>query len=355
MIRQAITIFAVLLALAVCGQAKAGVINISLVTVGDPSNPPDPLTGLGSVPYIYNISAFDTTMAQYCAFLNAVANTGDPYGLYNSAMAPGYPGLPTYGITQASTSRGYTYSVYGNGNVPAVGVNWGDAARFVNWLQNGQPVGPEGPGTTETGTYALNGGTSNAALMAVTRSTTATWVLPNSSEWYKSAYYAGGITYYQYATQSDSTPSNALSSTGTNNANFIGGVVAPPTFGYTDYTNYVTQVGAFAASPSHYGTYDQTGDVSQWNETANGTIERGLRGGSYDVGATLAVSTVYEDTSPAGRFRDVGFRVANVPEPGPFALLVAGAPLLLLRIRRALDCRGRDRLMRLTGPKTSLF
>ena len=39
----------------------------------------------------------------------------------------------------------------------------------MNWLQNGQPVAPEGAGTTETGTYALNGGTSNAALMAVTR------------------------------------------------------------------------------------------------------------------------------------------------------------------------------------------
>jgi formylglycine-generating enzyme len=340
MIRQAIPIFAASLALAVCGQAKAGVINISLVTVGDPGNPPDPLTGLGSVPYIYNISAFDTTMAQYCAFLNAVANTGDPYGVYNSNM---FGGLPTIGIKETSSSGTYSYSVVGNGNVPVVEVNWGDAARFVNWLQNGQPVGPEGPGTTETGTYALNGGTSNAALMAVTRSTTATWVLPSSNEWYKAAYYSGLLsTYYQYATQSDSTPSNVLSSSGTNNANFIGGVVAPPTFGYTDYTNYVTQVGAFAASPSHYGTYDQSGDVWQWNETANGTLERGLRGGSYDVGATSMVSTIYDDTSPTGRFGDVGFRIASVPEPGPFAILVAGAPLLLLMIRRSLDCRGRD-------------
>jgi formylglycine-generating enzyme len=307
----------------VARPAEAGLINISLVTVGDPGNPPDPLTGLGSVSNTYSIGTYDVTMYQYAAYLNAVATTGDPYGVYNSNM---FGGLPTIAIKQTSNlaTGTFSYSVIGNGNVPVVEVNWGDAARFVNWLQNGQPVAPEGPGTTETGTYALNGGTSNAALMAVTRSTTATWVLPSSNEWYKAAYYSGVLsTYYQYATQSDSTPSNVLSSTGTNNANFIGGVVAPPTFGYTDYTNYVTQVGAFAASPSHYGTFDQSGNVYQWNETANSGVERGLRGGSYDVGATSMVSTIYDDTSPTGRFGDVGFRVANVPEPSASILLFA--------------------------------
>ena len=45
---------------------------------------PDPLTGYGSsVPYTYSIGEFDVTMADYAAFLNAVAATGDPYLLYN--------------------------------------------------------------------------------------------------------------------------------------------------------------------------------------------------------------------------------------------------------------------------------
>jgi hypothetical protein len=34
---------------------------------------------------------------------------------------------------------------------------WGDAARFCNWLDNGQPIGSEGMATTETGAYTLNG------------------------------------------------------------------------------------------------------------------------------------------------------------------------------------------------------
>ena len=47
-------------------------------------------------------------------------------------------------------------------------VSWGDAARFCNWLQNGQPTsGTEGTGTTETGAYTLNGATTNTQLMAV--------------------------------------------------------------------------------------------------------------------------------------------------------------------------------------------
>ena len=29
-----------------------------------------------------------------------------------------------------------------------------DALRFANWLHHGQPVGPQGPATTEAGAYA---------------------------------------------------------------------------------------------------------------------------------------------------------------------------------------------------------
>ena len=47
-------------------------------------------------------------------------------------------------------------------------VSWGDATHYVNWIQNGEPTAPEGPGTTESGTYALNGSTGGAELMAVT-------------------------------------------------------------------------------------------------------------------------------------------------------------------------------------------
>ena len=69
----------------------------------------------------------------------------------------------TIGITQSGSSGSYSYSVTGSdsqaANCPIFDVSWGDAARFCNWLQNGQPTGAEGTGTTETGAYTLNGAT----------------------------------------------------------------------------------------------------------------------------------------------------------------------------------------------------
>ena len=93
-------------------------------------------------------------------------------------------------------------------NCPIFNISWGDAARFCNWLQNGQPTGAEGPGTTETGAYTLNGATDNTSLMAVTRNTGATYFIPSENEWYKAAYYKGGSTnagYWTYPTQSNTS------------------------------------------------------------------------------------------------------------------------------------------------------
>ena len=42
-------------------------------------------------------------------------------------------------------------------------VSYWDSCRFANWLNNGQPTGPQGAGTTETGAYTLNGATFGAA------------------------------------------------------------------------------------------------------------------------------------------------------------------------------------------------
>ncbi len=321
-----------LLSAMIASVAHGGTINISLVTVGDPGNLPDPLTGYGAVPYVYQIGEYDVTVGQYCQFLNAVAKA-DTYGLYNTGMAPRPLGaFPTLGVAQSGSSGKYSYSVAGSysqaANCPIFDVSWGDAARFVNWLANGQPTGPEGPLTTENGTYSLNGGTSNAALMTVSRNPGSTWVLPNVNEWYKSAYYSGGGTasaYWTYATQSDTTPSNVLSATGTNNANFVGSVVEPPSYGATDPVNYLTPVGAFAASPSAYGTYDQNGDVDQWNETAYGGTARGCRGGAFGDGAGQMLSTTNDGSLPTNTSSEFGFRVAYVPEPASLWLLFAGA------------------------------
>ena len=56
-------------------------------------------------------------------------------------------------------------------------VSWGDAARFANWMGNGEPTNlGEAVGSTETGAYTLNGDTTS---YLETRNAGATYALPS--------------------------------------------------------------------------------------------------------------------------------------------------------------------------------
>jgi len=184
---------------ALAGGVSAA-ISIAMVPVGNPRNVADPSTGLGSVSYSYSTGEYDVTSSQYTAFLNAVAST-DTYSVYNSGMAGTTLGNP--GIIQSGTSGSYTYTVAaGRGNYPVTDVSFWDTTRFANWLDNGQPSGAEGAGTTETGTYTLT--STGITNDAITRNPTYIWAVTSENEWYKAAFYdpANG-TYSLYSTQSN--------------------------------------------------------------------------------------------------------------------------------------------------------
>ena len=86
--------------------------------------------------------------------------------------------------------------------------------------------------------------------------------------------------------------------------------------GYTDPTNYLTPVGAFAGSPGPFGTYDMGGDLFQWNEANydNENLYRGLRGGGWFISSSFVESSGrYYYGSPTAEYYYVGFRVASVP------------------------------------------
>jgi formylglycine-generating enzyme required for sulfatase activity len=306
------------------------------VTVGNPGNAADTryeTPGYGAVPYTYNIGKFEVTASQYTAFLNAAAAT-DTYGLYNTRMADPTNWLGC-NIQRSGFSGSYTYSVASDwANRPVNYVSWGDAARFANWLHNGQPTGAQNAGTTEDGAYFLNRATSDVALLAVTREADWKWAITSEDEWYKAAYHKNdGVTpnYFDYPTASDSVPSNDIVNPDPgNNANF-------PQHGYMiDSPYYRTPVGEFESSESPYGTFDQGGNVWEWNEGILDESCRGLRGGSFfNYGDDFLLAANRNNGYPALEESNVGFRVSEVPEPATMSVLALGGLVLLHRRRGA--------------------
>ena len=295
--------------------------NMAMVTVGDPGNKKDERTGSGSVDYVYNIGKYEVTIQQYADFLNAVASS-DPYQLYNPNMATD---LNIAGIARSGASGSYRYSVMAPagvnpdgaqspGNRPIAYVSWFDAARFANWMHNGQ-----GAGSTEEGAYTLKGVTTGAAVSV---NAGAKFHIPTADEWYKAAYYSQNLNggkggYYVFPTQSDATPgsvpgNNINQRTTPNQANyFTGGFAVTQTITPSASQNYLTDVGAFTKSASYYGTFDQAGNVYEWTDESTPGAQRSLRG-AYWV-SNVADTSYLDDyiLPPDYESSGSGFRLAS--------------------------------------------
>jgi formylglycine-generating enzyme required for sulfatase activity len=317
------------------GIASAG-ITIATVPVGDVGNAADTRfrpPGYGRVDYAYNIGKYEVTAGQYTGFLNAVGGV-DAYGLYHTFMSRTDWGS---GITRSgggTVGNPYTYSVAADFvNRPVNFVSWGDSARFANWLENGQPMGAQSASTTEDGAYYLNGATSDAQLLAVSRKAGWRWAITSEDEWYKAAYYKGGGTnagYWMYPTRSNSEPGQDMADVSGNNANYA----TPPYAFPIDSGKYTTVVGEFENSASAYGTFDQGGNVLEWNDANIDGSYPGLRGGSFSYDYNLRADASYEN-NPTHEDFEIGFRVSQVPEPASIAILALGFTGMLARRRGA--------------------
>ncbi len=321
----------------VCGlwgllAAPASAVTIDWVFVGDPDNAPDTFSNCdaadcGSVGYEFYISKYLVTNAQYAEFLNAKAQD-DPFGLYNPNMG----GTPQGGITRAGSAGSFTYSVNsGFENKPVNYVSLYDSLRFANWLNNGQ-----GSADTETGAYTLLGGTAMPSNGTVTANTGANIFLPRENEWYKAAYWDPGTqSYFNYPAGSDlQTVCTAPGAT-------------PNTANCDSVVGNVTDVGAYTGSASPNGTFDQGGNVWEWNEDIVSGWLRRVRGGSWFSGAgNLAASSLVMDDSTNENFW-IGFRVARlVPEPTtslPAVIALAGLAARQQRRNRQARCDRPDR------------
>jgi formylglycine-generating enzyme len=268
------------------------------------------------VAYEYEIGTYEVTNAQYSEFLNAKA-ASDPLGLYNPSMGAGVGGIARSGV-----SGSFTYSaIAGRSDKPVNFVSFYDALRFSNWLNNGQ-----GSSDTETGTYTLLGGTATPSNgTTVTRNTGTTIALASENEWYKAAFYdAVSTNYFDYPVGTDA-PTSCTGPTATPNRANCQGVVG-------DLTNK----GSYTGSASPAGTFDQGGNVFEWNEAIISSIMRGVRGGSWFNGGSSLAATSRSSSGPTAELGVYGFRVTQVvPEPGTGLLLMVG--LIGLARQRRLD------------------
>lgn len=276
-------------------------VSIDWVSVRNPGNLPDPLTGYGAVARDYQIGKFAVTIAQYAGFLNAKAQT-DPYGLYDVLM-------PSFGITRGGTNGSYSYSLTpGFENRPVVRVTWFNAARFSNWIANGQDTGD-----TETGSYTLNG----ATIGIINANPGALVYLPSEDEWYKAAYYNGLTSTYSLYPNGSNTITKAEAN-------------------YGESFGSVKNVGSYPLSPSAYGTFDQGGNTFEYLDGVIGS-SRVIRGGNWFQGAQFLASTSRTSYPTNGRTDNVGFRLASIPEPNTTILTVMLGAAALARRKRSIE------------------
>ncbi len=147
-----------------------------------------------------------------------------------------------------------------------------------------------------------NGGTPTPSNgPGVTRNASATFWLPSEDEWYKAAYHDASAdttgTYFNYATGSNSIPISDQPDDNPNAVNyknddglangFNDGYAVSGSTNFPRNTNPFTDVGAYTAAESSYGTLDQNGNVWEWNEAVltepgpGHSGNRGMRGASY--------------------------------------------------------------------------
>ena len=286
---------------------------MDFVTIGNPGNAAD-TTGnpnpAGSVAYTYNLGKYEVSRDQI-----------------TKANAAG-----SLGITLANM----TYRGNNGVNLPATGISYYEAAKYVNWL-NTSTGGTAAYKFDGSGNFQLwSAGDAGYNAGNLFRNSLAKFVIASSPEWYKGAYGKADGSWSNFPNGSDTKPTRVGSGTAANSAVYNEYDGSPP----ADITN--------AGGLSAYGTMGQGGNAWEIVETAwdgnNDTADeiRELRGGSWQLFAQNEWPGEFLDASlrtyrsPDYETLYNGFRVASVPEPSAFSLLAVGlGGLALVRRRRS--------------------
>ena len=298
-------------------SASAFGVTINYQTIGNAGNAANAVTGRGSVAAVFRMQKNEVTNTQYAEFLNSQGKS-NTNGIYNSLMGSD---SDNGGISQSGSTGNFTYSVKSNmANRPVNYVHWFSAARFTNWLHNGQLTSA----TTETGAYTLANAVSGSTKV---RNAGANTYLPNLNEWEKAAYYTGtGSVYTLYPTKSNTMPiSTIVTTNGTNSANF------------NNVSTTLLNAGTYPNTASFYGIQDMSANASEWIEMTVASSTPLVMGGGF-TSATLGMKSSSDSIGGLAKTSTMansanGFRVAAapvaVPEPETIALAAMGIASLV--------------------------
>jgi formylglycine-generating enzyme len=266
---------------------------VDFVSISQTNNAAD-TTGYGAVPYNYRVGTYEISQLQ----ITKAAQIG-----------------------MAHVSAGAWTN-----NQPAANISWYEAAAFVNFL-NTNSGKTAAYNLTFTTNWSMAPWSSEQAWTAggtnLYRNKDAYYFLPSENEWYKAAYYnAAGTNYFLYPTAGNTAPVPVAS--GTN----VGAAVydQPYEQGPADVNS--------AGGLSLYGTMGQGGNAMEWMETAadgtnnSPTEVRTIRGGDWATPELFLVSSgdlARGQSDPYLESNGMGFRVASIPEPSTYALLLLGA------------------------------
>jgi formylglycine-generating enzyme required for sulfatase activity len=281
--------------------SEANTFAIDFVNIGTPNNSAD-TTGYGAVPYEYRIGKFEISQDQI-----------------DKATADGMAN-----VTAGAWS----------GMRPAAIISWYEAAAFANWLNTSTGRQAAYDLTWSGSEWTMNLWSSGDAWQLggenLYRHKDAYYFLPSEDEWYKAAYY-NGTSYFDYPIGSDTPPTSVTS--GTN-----AGTAVYNQFAWELLPANVDITGGL----SPYGTMGQGGNVMELIETEidgsnlSPSAARPFRGGFWYESEVALSSSARNGNTPTTESFYLGFRVASVPEPSTYALLLmtgAGA-LWLARKKR---------------------
>jgi formylglycine-generating enzyme len=284
------------------GGGTTNEFTVDFVSISQTNNAAD-TTGYGAVPYNYRVGTYEISQLQ----ITKATQVG-----------------------MANVSAGAWTN-----NQPAANLSWYEAAAFVNFLNTNSGKTAAYDLSFSDGSWSMTLQSSSNAWTAggtnLYRNKDAYYFLPSENEWYKAAYYnLSGTNYFLYPTASSSVPTAVASGTTSGTAVYGGGAVTEPAA--------VTLAGGL----SPYGTMGQGGNVFEWMESSldgsnsSASADRTVRGGNAFFPESDLRSSFRAYGAPELGASTFGFRVASVPEPSTYALLLmAGAGWLLRKRRKA--------------------